>query len=677
MNKGKGNKMKPIKIISTILLLAMNIQGFSNPVDIETAKRVAQSYMNLSRQSSKTISDIVLDVVAEKSEDQNSFYVVNFRGGGWVMVSAENLTIPILAYSHTGIYRAEDEKPPGFLLLISGYKEQVDFVRKNSMSKKDSISARSSEITEMWSQLLSDENNSNMLRSSTKTVYGSYTVGDSLLYDQDKGYVAWGQSKNNDDDCNPSYNMFAPSNNGCDCGKTPIGCAAVAMGQVMWYWQYPKVFNWDLMPAKLYEGDTAEGSEIARLLRLCADGAGMVYTCAGSFAAPALAATAMRGFGFKTATMESSFDWGGSSWSQLIRTEISCSRPVIYKAEKALLSGEKHYFVIDGYDNLFNLKFHMNFGWRGAYNGFFHLDNIIPGSHNYNATITHKAIIGISPAYASAVNITDVSYSTVAGRAYEDARQNISLPASGKSLTVENGGSLTLAAGNSVILRPGFHVKAGGKFTAKIDPANNINMEITVPSWPTVAYNNEPFYLSVNNANSSDFTVRTGAGNVVFQSAHTTYFDEAVLWLSASPSPGVYNCTVRLRNNYGRMLEHTWDVTVKNRSGKSAINNDSVSNFTKEFIAKEQNVQNSMSSIYDDFNFSIHPNPNNGRFNVALYPDSIDNFELQITNQFGVILFKEDINNNSKIIIPNVQPGVYFVTVKVEDGILTKKIIVQ
>jgi uncharacterized protein YpmB len=38
------------------------------------------------RRSSTTI----MDVVTEKGQGQNSFYVVNFREGGWVMVSADD-----------------------------------------------------------------------------------------------------------------------------------------------------------------------------------------------------------------------------------------------------------------------------------------------------------------------------------------------------------------------------------------------------------------------------------------------------------------------------------------------------------------------------------------------------------------------------------------------------------
>jgi len=52
--------------------------------------QVGESYEHKSRNISKTISD----VITEQFEGYNSFYVVNFREGGWVMISANDATVP-------------------------------------------------------------------------------------------------------------------------------------------------------------------------------------------------------------------------------------------------------------------------------------------------------------------------------------------------------------------------------------------------------------------------------------------------------------------------------------------------------------------------------------------------------------------------------------------------------
>ena len=68
--------MNSVKFICIALLLlsGASLNLFSNPVDMETAKKVAQNFINQNRQISKT----ALDVVIEKWEGHNSIYVVNF-----------------------------------------------------------------------------------------------------------------------------------------------------------------------------------------------------------------------------------------------------------------------------------------------------------------------------------------------------------------------------------------------------------------------------------------------------------------------------------------------------------------------------------------------------------------------------------------------------------------------
>ena len=73
------------------------------------------------------------------------------------------------------------------------------------------------------------------------------------------GRIAWGQSINNDGGCENSYNLFFPyvsDNDNCKCNRRYAGCGSVAMGQIMWYWQWPFVnkyrhYEWNDIPIKL------------------------------------------------------------------------------------------------------------------------------------------------------------------------------------------------------------------------------------------------------------------------------------------------------------------------------------------------------------------------------------------------------------------------------------------
>ena len=627
-------------------------------MDAETALIVAKNYIN----KGSKISNEVMDIVTERFGGQNSFYVVNFKGGGWVMVSADDSTVPIFAYSTDGAYREDDEKPDGFLYLVSEYNEQVDIVRKSKLT-------RSVEIVEMWNSLIINEGKSNVVSQQfVDPSTMSYVPGTNLLNISGRGEVAWGQGINNDGTCTPAYNAYAKKTSiqgwFADCGcddRPPAGCGAVAMGQVMWYWQWPKsssyrTYNWSLMTNSLKDGQMAQGNEIAHLLRDCGDASNMTYACAGSFTTsiePALRNT----FNYQAARKVYKSDWSFSVWNDLIRTEIDCGRPVIYYGAKALTLDKKHYFVIDGYSSIDNNKFHINFGWRGGKNGYFHLNNITPDGHNFNSS--QSAIIGISPTnQPSNVNVNGVLYTSVTGVKLEEAQQNISLPSKlfGK-LSVENGGNLTLVAGNSIALHQGFHAKQGSQFTAKIEQAyRNINLDVYLI--------NRALYMSVENADSYDLSIESSGGSKYYQSASTIPSSTTVGLWNAPSNVDMFAYTLRVRNSYGLIIEKTDTISF---SKLVMMNDDRL--FASDAI--ESSINN------DKLDFSVSPNPNDGNFTVKI-TGKIQPYTVEIFNSVGGLLGIINCNDETlNIHRTDLSSGVYFVKMKMKEETVVKKIIVQ
>jgi hypothetical protein len=629
--------------ITCLLLFTSVLESFSNPVNTETAKKVAQNFMNIRR----NISNTVLDVVIEKREGQNSFYVVNFREGGWVMISADDSTVPILGYNFNGTYLIEDEKPDGFLYLVSGYRERVDVARRTRAT-------RSNEIIEQWNKLITGEGRKNISQK-------SYTPSVQLLNVAGRGHVEWSQTKNNDGTCAPAYNAYAPSIDWttlfpgqCDCDKMPVGCGAVAMGQVMWYWLWPKSssygsgpYNWDMMPATLLNGQTAQGDAIARLLRDCGYATNMTYACIGSFTTMNNIEEALRtDFDFNATSLVRKSDWSSSVWNDLIRTEIDCKRPVIYRGDKSDLSTQKHIFVIDGYDAADPNLFRFNFGWGEPGNWYntgsvLSLGDITPEDYEYNKN--QSAIIGISPTYhiPSNINITDISYTTIYGNRREEARQNIALPASGKNLTVENGGNLTLVAGNSITLKPGFHAKAGSQFTAKIDDSYSIGgeMEISVPGWPNaMSPERGGFWIWVNNANSYDITITRRSGHTIYQGAGIISGNRVDLWdgTGADPGDAVYVYRLRLRNNFGRIIDRTSDVTLIHTRIKSAGAIDTA-NINNDFMFSDHFTDN---TPITDADVTVYPNPASGTVNISI-TKPFTAYSLKVYNAAGVLVYQD------------------------------------
>lgn len=91
--------MKKIKLLFFLILSTGII--LANPIDKETAKKVAINFMSNRISTSLTVKN----VITEELNGQISFYVVNFLEGGWAMVSADNSAVPVLSFNLSSEYK--------------------------------------------------------------------------------------------------------------------------------------------------------------------------------------------------------------------------------------------------------------------------------------------------------------------------------------------------------------------------------------------------------------------------------------------------------------------------------------------------------------------------------------------------------------------------------------------
>lgn len=79
-------------------------------------------------------------------------------------------------------------------------------------------------------------------------------------------------------------------------------------------------------------------------------------------------------------------------------------------------------------------------------------------------------------------------------------------------------------------------------------------------------------------------------------------------------------------------------------------------------------------------NFFISPNPSKGLFTVSLEKE-LDNYSIQILDATGKLIVDNEYLNDSSlsknIVIPNAQSGLYFITIKASDMVVTKKLVVE
>lgn len=202
------------------------------------------------------------------------------------------------------------------------------------------------------------------------------------------------------------WNQDGPYNNLCPqiSGQyTYTGCVATAMAQVMKYHNYPEKGNgtgsctvtnvlgaqvgsydmnlavdldWDNM-IDSYAGNytTAQAEAVATLMKACGYSVNMDYSTSASGAqSNAVAVALVDNFGYdKAITYVERMMYPLSTWEDMVYDNLKNCGPVYYSGQ-ALAGG--HAFVCDGYSS--DGYFHFNWGWGGAYDGYFRLTALEP-----------------------------------------------------------------------------------------------------------------------------------------------------------------------------------------------------------------------------------------------------------------------------------------------------------
>ena len=691
-----------------ILLLLITFIGYyysvSAPIRIEQAKTVAVNFMSHNGIQGKT----VFTVETEMFNGIPVYHIINFNDGGWALVSAENSVVPVLGYGIEGSFYIDEDTPEALIDLLEGYKEEIFY-----MSSIDSIS---NEISEQWEAL--------QLPDMSRT----YVPGTRLLNVPGRGEVAWGQAKNNDKGCTPSYNQKCPERDhwwnffDCDCHRALAGCGAVAMAQIMWYWQFPKSYDWSLMPTELNNSSTTEqGDAVAQLLKDCGDKSNMNYglctdLLSGSWTTTNNIESALRKFGYPLArkvVKDDQFDIIQQKWNDLIRMEIDAKRPVFYRGDKSDLSGDKHYFVIDGYDAADFTHFHINWGWTNNNGGqnFWYLNDLTPGDHNFNKN--QMAIIGISPSCPYSDDIVDVKYTTVTDDKHEIARRSITLPADGKILTVKENGSLTLQAEQKITLKPGFSVENGGYFKAFLEPTGCspdcnglqlLNVEKVIKS-----NGSAEIAIETRHANSFQFPIILYTYEVVnmgivwyqfpifYELGQIQGDGRHVIWETSAELFSLEDALIigylEIYNNCGQAVLCEYPINGTPASSMPELP-DSITSLTSLYewlhtfpeyanVDGDSFVFNQEKSVTvsepDNDIFTIYPNPNNGTFSIKTLQDYLP-YNIIIRNDLGQIVYEQkDIKTElTQIdIAAYAHSGFYIIEIYTKQNKMFKKIVIQ
>ena len=221
------------------------------------------------------------------------------------------------------------------------------------------------------------------------------------------------------------FDQGTPYNNHCpiiNSARAITGCVATAMSEIMAYWKYPAVgtgsttytgsrgaetfnfaehpFDWNNILPTYRPGNytTAQADAVAELHLACGASVNMNYTANASGANSSKVLPALRDyFGYDPKIEylhDATDDLIQLVWVPCLIDEFNQNRPVYY-AGSTQTSG--HAFVMDGYKYEGDVvKFHVNWGWNGSYNGWFLITRLQPQAENYSA-YSNDLIINIFP----------------------------------------------------------------------------------------------------------------------------------------------------------------------------------------------------------------------------------------------------------------------------------------
>lgn len=333
----------------------------------------------------------------------DSYYVFNNDAGGFVIIAGDDAVAPVLGYTSTGAFDANN-LPEGLKDLLKSYEQQIAALGKN-------------------------------YKANTTSTRAEFT-GEKLL-----NTAKWNQGA--------PFNKYTPNNyvTGCVATAGAIvmkhhGYPAKGVGSHSYTWNgqnltasFEHDYDWANMPVR-YTGDNdAAFDGVARLMSDLGIAVNMQYANGGSASALEDLVTALKKyFGYsKYARHLKIEDLGAEAWNGRLRAEIDANRPILYSAADSNVGG--HSFVIDGYKDE---SFSVNWGWGGYCDGFYRIGALnpevdgTPQGDQYNSS--QAAVFALQPSDGKEV-LSNLRFIKVDGY-LETMNMNVTDVKAGKNLTL-------------------------------------------------------------------------------------------------------------------------------------------------------------------------------------------------------------------------------------------------
>lgn len=363
-------------LLLSFAILTLPLISRSGNISAEQASLVAYNFFSERAPISNSfvLSNISVKNIRVTGNTNTFYYICEMLPQGFVVVSAIDNVLPVLAYSFESNYAEESELSNGFNIWMDHYRQQIAYANSNN-------TIPSEHTTLEWKRLLSN-------KFVLKKDFKDQQSVDPLLASK------WNQG-------NP-YNNWCPPDPAGPGNRCYAGCVATAMGQLLYYYRFPQqgqgsysythpdygtisadfgetTYHWDGMPSAI----SRENDPIGELLFQQGVSVDMDYGPDGSGMWNHKAAYSLKTyFRYGPETQYYFRDSVSIDWDSLLVTNLDQRKPLYYAGWEGVQSTNGHAFVCDGYQT--GNYYHFNWGWGGSQDGYFYTDNLTPGGNNFN-----------------------------------------------------------------------------------------------------------------------------------------------------------------------------------------------------------------------------------------------------------------------------------------------------
>lgn len=389
--------MKKIIYAMLIFVLGINIAN-AKPVPLAMAKTVAQNYYK--QHSNIAVNAITLAYTEVNSIGLPVYYIFDVNNNdGWIIVSAEDAVTPVIGYNTQGHYIPVPAKS-NIAFWMEKKSAEITTARNNNYAASEKVAGQ-------WTKYTTITTDNQRLGSSASTMSATFVPLVQSHWNQNGGGSI-------------QYNNLCP-------GGSVTGCVATTMSQIMRYWSYPAhgtgshsytqspnannypaqsanfgatTYNWANMPLN------GSNADVAQLMYQCGVSVNMHYDPSGSGAQvlggnPSAQYSYKTYFGYNPSTLAGYYksSFSDANWVAKVESDLNIGRPVQYVGADSI--GEGHTWVCDGYDDNLPLNnVHMNWGWGGAYDGYYSVNDLTTGAGTpgvYDPRYNCSVLMGIVP----------------------------------------------------------------------------------------------------------------------------------------------------------------------------------------------------------------------------------------------------------------------------------------